>query len=62
MYRIVKPNGEVLTVQTLSESANIVGVNIKTLSKHLDVDSTENSEFTAMVKDHKITRIRVYYK
>jgi hypothetical protein len=62
VYRIVKPNGEVLTVQTLSESANIVGVNIKTLSKHLDVDSTENSEFTAMVKDHKITRIRVYYK
>lgn len=62
VYRIVKPNGEALTVQTLTESANIVGVNVKTLSKHLDVDSAKNSEFTAMVKDHKIKRIRVYYK
>jgi LAGLIDADG endonuclease len=62
VYKIVKPSGEVLTVQTLSESANTVGVNVKTLSKHLDVDSAVNSEFTAMVKDHKIKRIRVYYK
>jgi hypothetical protein len=62
VYRIVKPSGEVLTVQTLSESANIVGVNVKTLSKHLGVDPADNSEFTAMVKDHKIKRIRVYYK
>jgi hypothetical protein len=35
---------------------------LKTLSKHLDVESAENSEFTALVKDHKIKRIRVYYK
>lgn len=51
-----------LTTQTLSESAKIVGVNIKTLSKHLDVESAVNSEFTALVKDHKIKRIRVYFK
>ena len=57
----MKPSGEVLTVQTLSESANIVGVNIKTLSKHLDVYS-ENSEFTAVVRNYKIKRIRTYYK
>jgi hypothetical protein len=62
IYKIIKPSGEVLTIHTLSESAKIVGVNVKTLSKHLDVESAENSEFTALVKDHKINRIRVYYK
>jgi hypothetical protein len=62
VYKITKPSGEVLTLQTLSESAKIVGVNIKTLSKYLDVESAENLEFTALVRDHKIKRIRVYYK
>jgi hypothetical protein len=62
VYKILKPSGEELTVQTLSESAKIVGVNVKTLSKHLDVDSADNPEFTALVKDQKIKRIRVYYK
>jgi len=52
----------VLTLQTLSESAKIVGVNIKTLSKYLDVESADNLEFTALVKGYKIKRIRVYYK
>jgi len=51
-----------LTMQTLTESANIVGVNVKTLSKHLDIESANNSEFTAIIKDHKIIRIKVYYK
>jgi hypothetical protein len=58
----MKPSGEVLTVQTLTDSANIIGVNVKTLSKHLDVESGSNSEFTAFFKDHKIKRIKVYYK
>jgi len=62
IYKIIKPSGEVLTIQTLSESAKIVGVNIKTLSKHLDVESAVNPEFTALVKDHKIKRIIVYSK
>jgi hypothetical protein len=62
IYKIIKPSGEVLTIQTLSESAKIVGVNIKTLSKHLDVESAVNLEFTALVKDHKIKRIIVYSK
>lgn len=62
VYKIINPSGEVLTVPTLSESAKIVGVNAKTLSKYLDVNSADNSKFTAMVKDHKITRIRVHYK
>jgi hypothetical protein len=62
VYKIIKPSGEVLTLQTLSESAKIVGVNIKTLSKYLDVEYTDNLEFTALVKGYKIKRVRVYYK
>ena len=62
IYKIIKPSGEMLTMQTLTESANIVGVNVKTLSKHLDIESANNSEFTAIIKDHKIIRIKVYYK
>ena len=62
LYKIIKPNGEILTLQTLSESAKIVGVNVKTLSKYLDVDFEINPKFTAIIKDHKIKRFKTYYK
>jgi len=46
----------------MTESADIVGVNIKTLSKHLDVESTAKAvEYTVLIKNFKVKRIRVYY-
>lgn len=62
VYKILKPTGELLTIQTLTESAKIVGVTVKTLSKHLDVDYAVNSRFTTVIKDHAIKRIKIYYK
>lgn len=61
VYKIIKPSGEVLTLLTLSESAKIVGVNVKTLSKYLDVEFADNLDYTALVKGYKVKRIRVYY-
>lgn len=62
IYEIVKPSNEVLTVQTLTQAAKIVSVNIKTLSKYLDKKSPNNLEYTALVKKHKIKRIKIFLK
>jgi len=61
IYKIITPKGEILKTQTISESADIVGVNIKTLSKHLDVEFEVNSEYTVSIKNYKIKRIKIYY-
>ena len=51
-----------LTVQTLTQAAKIVGVIIKTLSKYLDKKSANNLVYTALVKKHKIKRIKIFLK
>jgi len=56
IYIITTPVGETLRVLSLKESANLIGVNIKTLSKHLD----DKNEIT--LKDYVVKRVRVYYK
>nr|YP_009574415.1 hypothetical protein [Arthrobotrys musiformis]QBM31683.1 hypothetical protein [Arthrobotrys musiformis] len=61
IYKIITPKGEILKVQTVSESADIIGVNIKTLSKYLDVEFEVNSEYTVLIKNYKIKRIKIYY-
>lgn len=62
IYKIITPNGEILIKQTISESADIVGVNVKTLSKYLDVESEVNPEYTVLMKNYKVKRIGVYNK
>jgi hypothetical protein len=52
---ITTPSGEILRVLSLKESANLVGVNIKTLSKYLDDISNEIT-----LKDYVIKRVRVF--
>jgi len=61
IYKIIKPNcfleqTEVLK-QTLFEAAEIVGVNIKTLSKILDVKDNDPIE----VKGSLVKRVAVFY-
>ena len=58
IYEILKPNGETLILKTLSKTAKIIGVNVKTLSKHLDVYS---NDYTAALNSYKIKRIPVFY-
>lgn len=63
IYKIIKPSGESLMLETLSESAKVVGVSVLTLSKHLDrVEFPDNGEFTVSLKNCQIKRIRVFYR
>jgi chloramphenicol O-acetyltransferase len=56
IYIIITPAGETFRVVSLKESANIIKVNIKTLSKYLD----DKNEIT--LKNYIIKRIRVFAK
>ena len=60
IYEIIKPNLEqtVVLKQTLFEAAEVVGVNIKTLSKILDVEDSNN---LAEVKGNFVKRVAVFY-
>nr|YP_009663731.1 hypothetical protein [Dactylella tenuis]QCW06868.1 hypothetical protein [Dactylella tenuis] len=60
IYKIITSNGEELKTQTISESADIISVNVKTLSKHLNVEFEVNSEYTVLIKNYKVKRIRIY--
>ena len=57
IYKILNPKGEILIVQTLTEAAKIVDVNIKTLSRKLDSD-----ESMVNIKNFNIKRIGVFYR
>lgn len=59
IYEIFKPNGDVLILQTLSKTAKTIGVNVKTLNKHLDVYSKD--DYNAELNSYKIKRIPVFY-
>ena len=59
VYSILNPNNEELIVKSLKEAADIVGVNDSTLSKRLDIESTD---FIVEVNHHFIKRIGVFYK
>lgn len=56
IYIITTPIGEILRVQSLTECASIIGVNIKTLSKHLD-----NAPNGIILKNYEVKRVGVYY-
>ena len=60
IYKIIKPNSEqsVVLKQTLFEAAEVAGVNIKTLSKVLNVEDNNNS---AKVKGNLVKRVAVFY-
>lgn len=62
IYKILKPSGEIVITQTITEAAKIVGVNIKTLSKKLDRKMLQSAEYTANINNIKIKRIGVFYK
>jgi hypothetical protein len=62
VYEILNlSNGkEAILMDTLSDVAKLVGVNIKTLSKHLD-NSTQNKNNMVEVKGYHIKRVPVFY-
>src|ERR1700735_2450860 len=62
IYKILNPEEEIFIVQTLTEAAKIVGVNIKTLSNKLDKEISDSDESMVNVKNFKVKRIGVFYK
>ena len=56
IYEIIKPSKEIVLKQTLFEAADIIGVNIKTLSKLLDIADNEIIE----IKGNLVKRIAVF--
>lgn len=63
IYEIIKPNSEVVLKQTLFEAAEIVGFNIKTLSKRLVSPSgiVEDNDNIVEVKGNFVKRVAVFY-
>ena len=57
IYKVIKSNNEVVLKQTLFEAADIVDVNIKTLSKLLD----KSEDGSAEIKGNIVKRIAVFY-
>ena len=57
VYEVIKSNKEVVLTQTLFEAADVVGVNIKTLSKALDVADNNVAE----IKENIVKIIAVFY-
>ena len=57
IYEVIKSNNEVVLKQTLFEAADIVDVNIKTLSKLLD----KSEDGSAEIKGNIVKRIAVFY-
>ena len=57
IYEVIKSNNEVVLKQTLFEAADIVDVNIKTLSKLLDKSEGGSAE----IKGNIVKRIAVFY-
>lgn len=60
IYKILNPKEEIFIVQALREAANIVGVNIKTLSNKLDKEISDSDESMVNVKNFKVKRIGVF--
>src|SRR6202041_2686512 len=50
IYKILNPKEEIFIVQTLTEAANIVGVNIKTLSNKLNKEVLDSDEPMVNIK------------
>jgi hypothetical protein len=55
IYLVTTPTGELLRILSLNECASLIGVNIKTLSKHLD-----NAPNGITLKNYEVKRVRVY--
>jgi hypothetical protein len=62
IYKILNSEEEIFIVQTLTEAAKIVGVNIKTLSNKLDKEISDSDESMVSIKNFKVKRFGVFYK
>jgi len=59
IYEIVKDSGETVWASTLNDAAEILGVEFRTVTKHLQ--SEELMGQYAEIKGHRVRRISVFY-
>lgn len=60
IYEIIKPTGEVLLAPTLDKAAAIIGVDFRTVRKHLEPEALYLEGRFVTIKGHKVKRIPVF--
>lgn len=61
VYSIIQPNGNEVIKLNLGDAALIVNVDLRTLSKYLDVNEVNDNNGRVKVKDCYVKRVAVFY-
>ena len=61
VYEIIQPNGNEVIKLTLGDAALMVNVDLRTLSKYLDVNEVNDNNGRVKVKDYYVKRVAVFY-
>ena len=61
IYEIKKISGERVLISTLKEAADILGVEFRTIARHLESEDLYSNEHYVEIKGNKIRRIPVFY-
>jgi hypothetical protein len=60
IYEIIKDSGEILLASTLNEAAEILGVNFRTVGRHLEQEDLYSNGHYAEINGHKVRRVPVF--
>lgn len=61
IYEIIKDSGEILWASTLSEAAEILGVDFRTVGRHLEQEDLYLNGHYGEINGHKVRRVPVFY-
>ena len=61
IYEIIKDSGEMLWASTLNEAAEILGVDFRTVRRHLEQEDLYSNGYYVEINGYKVRRIPVFY-
>jgi len=61
VFEIIKENGEILLASTLNDAADILGVDYRTISRHLASKTAHAKGEFVLINNSKIRRVPVFY-
>jgi predicted ArsR family transcriptional regulator len=61
IYEIIKDSGEMFWASTLNEAAEILGVDFRTVRRHLEQEDLYSNGYYVEINGHKVRRIPVFY-
>ena len=61
VFEVIKDTGEVSLASTLNEAAEIIGVEFRTISRHLALETLGDSGEYVTINKYKIRRVAVFY-